>query len=186
MGTPHVFIRGNSVIVCIETILSGVAVCCSVLQCVALIYGYSTCVYVKMLRVCVCRGLYHMLQFVEVCCSVLQCVAVCCSVLHVCVCRRLYRVLQFVEVCCSVWQCVAVCCAYVCVEDCIVCGSLLRCVAACCDELSQYIGTPRVFMRGNSAIVCIQKILSGVAACCSVLQCVESMYGYSTCVYKRK
>ena len=60
-----------------------VAVCCSVLQCVA---------------VC-CKCIASVLQQISLrnrCCSVLQCVAVCCSVL------------QFVAVCCSVLQ---VCCS---------------------------------------------------------------------------
>jgi len=56
-----------------------VAVCCSVLQCVAI--WHELCV----------------LQRVAVCCSVLQCAAVCCSVL------------QYVAICCTVLQCVAVC-----------------------------------------------------------------------------
>ena len=63
-----------------------VAVCCSVLQCVAVWNS--------------------ILQCVAVCCSVLQCVAACCSVSQ-CV----GSVLQCVAVCCSVLQCVAVCCS---------------------------------------------------------------------------
>jgi len=49
-----------------------VAICCSVLQCVA----------ANMVRhVCGCEVwvCVSILQFVAVCCSVLQCVAVCCS-----------------------------------------------------------------------------------------------------------
>jgi len=59
-----------------------VAVCCSVLQCMA------------------------------VCCSVLQCVAVCAMCIHAAcpvVCCSV--LLQCVAVCCSVLQCVAVCCS---------------------------------------------------------------------------
>ena len=64
-----------------------VAVCCSVLQCVA-----ECC---------------SVLQSVAVYCSVLQCVAVCCSVLQgVAGCCR---VLQCVAGCCSMLQGVAVC-----------------------------------------------------------------------------
>ena len=65
-------------------VLQCVAVCCSVLQCVA--------VLLQCVAVC-----YSVLQCVAVRCSVLQCVAVC------------YSVLQCVAVCCSVLQCVAVC-----------------------------------------------------------------------------
>ena len=100
-----------------EAILSGcavlqcaacVAVCCSVLQCVA-----------------VCCSVLQCAACVAVCCSVLQCVAVCCSVLLMDVfvrsCKSLAEeeeaipsgvaalcsVLQRCAVCCSVVQCVA-------------------------------------------------------------------------------
>ena len=49
-----------------------IAVCCSVLQCVASCRSVLQCVVV-------CCSV---LQCVAVCCSVLQCVAVCCSVEH--------------------------------------------------------------------------------------------------------
>jgi len=64
-------------------LLQCVAVCCSVLQRVAVSFCDRN-------RLCVEDAP------VAVCCSVLQCVAVCCSVL------------QRVTVCCSVLQCVAV------------------------------------------------------------------------------
>jgi len=73
-------------------VLQCVALCCTLLQCVAVRVEYvgrtlRTYVYI------------YVLQCVAVCCSVLQCVAVCCSVL------------QFVAVRCSALQCVAVCCS---------------------------------------------------------------------------
>ena len=93
------------------SVLQSVAMCCSVLQCVAV----WTCI----------RGTQY-LSCVAVCCSVLQCVAACCNVLQ---CVAVYRsVSQCVDmylgdpvsfVCCSVSQCVAVCC------------SVLQRVAAC-------------------------------------------------------
>ena len=85
-----------------------VAVCCSVLQCVA---ECLQCVY----------SVFTVgLQYV---CSVLQWVAVCCSVCAVC--------LQCVAVCCSVMQCVTACCS---VSQCVaVCCSVLQCVAVCCS-----------------------------------------------------
>jgi len=66
--------------------LQYVAVCCSVLQCVAVCRSRrpTTCIYDAPGYTYLCREM----QCVAVCCSVLQCVAVCCSVL----------------------QCVAVCC----------------------------------------------------------------------------
>jgi len=85
------------------------AVCCSVLQCVAV----HDSLRVSCLRVmCVSLTGSHVavycraLQCVALCCSVLQCVAVCCSVLQ-CVagCCRLF---QGVAGCCRVLQSVAV------------------------------------------------------------------------------
>ena len=85
-----------------------VAVCCSVLQCVAV---------KKSIKRLFCWAA------VAVSCSVLPCVAVCCSVLQrdpqlrstsmatSVALHREGRVLQCVAVCCSVLQCVAVCCS---------------------------------------------------------------------------
>jgi len=91
-------------------VLQCVAVCCSVLQCVASVFRESSSV----------------LQCIAVRCSALQCVAVCCSVLQCvarvfresnsvlqCVavrCKCLSRIKQCVAVRCSVLQCVAVRC----------------------------------------------------------------------------
>jgi len=72
-----------SVLQCVAVLLQCVAVCCSVLQCVA-----------------VC---YSVLQY---CCSVLQCVAVCASLESLVCC-------SIVSVCCSI---VAVCCSIVAVR----------------------------------------------------------------------
>ena len=63
--------------------------CCSVLQCVAVVDIHKQ-------RHCV-------LQCVAMCCSVLQCVAVCCT------CGYPQVKTLCVAVCCSVLQCVAVC-----------------------------------------------------------------------------
>jgi len=65
-----------------------VAVCCSVLQCGAVV-GRRSALFLS----------FSVLQCVAAWCSVLQCVAVCCSML------------ECVAVCCSVLQCVAVCCS---------------------------------------------------------------------------
>ena len=88
------------------------AVCCSVLQCVA-----------------VCCSVVQ--------CSVVQCVAVCCNVLKLLRCSLLQSFAEFrsmlqcvgqcvgqcVAVCCSVLQCVAVCC------------SVLQCGAVQCSAV---------------------------------------------------
>jgi len=84
---------------CLQT---DTAVCCSVLQEVAVVVQCSACGAVGW----VCCSV---LQCVTGCCSVLQCVAVCCSMLqYVAVCCSM---MQCVAVCCSVLQCVAVCCS---------------------------------------------------------------------------
>jgi len=100
-----------------------VAVCCSVLQRVAVCCSAWQCQTPDASHSCL------QTQQSAVSCSVLQCVAVCCSVLQcmaVSDARRLTLLpantaisseLQCVAVCCSVMQCVAVCC------------SVLQCVA---------------------------------------------------------
>jgi len=79
-----------------ESVLQCVAICCSVLQSVAVLsvkMHWSVPAYLRAAVCCI------VLYCVEVCCIVLQCVAVCCSVL------------QRVVVCCSVLQRVVVCCS---------------------------------------------------------------------------
>jgi len=155
-------------------VLQCVAVCCSVLQCVAdtkAIHQWCL-IWNTVMSTWLC---------VAVCHSVLQCVAVCCSVLQIrrpCTSDVSYDiplwapgcVLQCVAVCCSVLQCVAVCCRY---EDHIpglykwrlkgktVSWSVLECVGVCWSVL-------RVLQC--VAVCCI--VLQCVAVCCSVLQCV--------------
>ena len=79
--------------------LQCVAVCCSVLQCVA--------------KVMTCMEFFHV-YIRAVCCSVLQCVAVCCSVLKcVAVCCKgndTHGVSSYIHTHC-VLQCVAGCCS---------------------------------------------------------------------------
>jgi len=90
------------------------AMCCSVLQCVALWYSVLQCV-----TVC-CRVLKSVAEF----CSLLHCVALCCSVLQcVAVC---YSVLKGVAVCCRVLLCAGLC--YSVLQRVAVCYSVLQCV----------------------------------------------------------
>jgi len=84
-----------------------VAVCCSVLQCVALCH-IVCCSVLQSPHACTLALSVP---------GVLQCVAVCCSVLHC----LLQCVALSIAVCCSVLQRVVVCC--------IVCCSVLQCVA---------------------------------------------------------
>jgi len=69
-----------SVVKCqMRSMLQCVAVCCSVLQCVAV---RSTHCNMMMRMITIALLLKVFLSPVAVCCSVLQCVAVCCSALH--------------------------------------------------------------------------------------------------------
>ena len=75
--------------------LQCVAVCCSVLQSIAMFYD-SVC-GVPLFTASVGRRVSaRQVVYMTACCSVLQCVAVCCSVLH---CVAVYcSLLQFVAV----------------------------------------------------------------------------------------
>jgi len=120
-----------------------VAVCCSVLQRVAVCCSvWCVTVYVYIPQFTCWSTALKMpprvaLQCVAVCCSVLQCFPVCCSVwcvwcltAYICMPQFTWRSSIFkmpprVAVCCSVLQCVAVCC------------SVLQRVAVC--DVLQYI-----------------------------------------------
>ena len=130
-------------------VLQCVAVCCSVLVCVALCFvevqcGAACCSVVQYVSYTACSS-HHMilspslpltlqvccsvLQCVAVCCSVLQCVAVCCSSAHTfkrdlhsysrCGCCDAGRIIHHHVLCVCVCVCVYVC---VCVCVCVVCG----------------------------------------------------------------
>jgi len=112
-----------------------VAMCCSVLQCVAV---KKAGVPSSMAPLYVTSSCSHVLQRVAACCSVLQCVAVCCSKkaecpfqLHRytshCPLRMCCNVLHFVAVCFSL-QCVALYCS---VFQFAMCCILLQCVSVC-------------------------------------------------------
>jgi len=98
-----------------------VAVCCSVLQCVAVRWSFGTVTTVTSIFLWACS----VLQCVAVCCRLLQCVAVCCSELHcVAVCWSVgtantmntiflwvCNMLQGVAAYCNVLQRIALCCS---------------------------------------------------------------------------
>ena len=152
------------------------AVCCSVLQCVAVCCSVLTC---------------H--QF-AVCCSVLQCVAVCCSVLQCVWMSPICSVLQCVAVHCSALQCVSVCCSVLqCVAVCwrvvATCCRVLQRVAECCSVScavtnsitnsfsplhTSHGACDGCFLVHACALVPYHDLglLQCVAVCCSVLQCV--------------
>ena len=153
--------------------LQHVALCCSLLQCVAVKYSFSR----KRCTSCwLDKGLFlgSVLQCVAVCCSALQCVAVrsvpsrkknpscrrdersscvatCYNVLW-CVCSML----QYVAVCCSVLKCFA------------VRHSVLQCVAVCCSVLQwdAYLPRREVFLVGE---VKGFRVLQRVTMCYGVL-----------------
>ena len=104
------------------------AVCCGVLQCVAVfcrvLQRVSVCFSVCVLHFDMCSVLRRGPNFgisAFLCCSVLQCVALCCSALQE---KKNLRCVaswpKFLARCASQVQCVA------------VCGSILPCVAVCC------------------------------------------------------
>jgi len=138
-------------------VLQGVAVCCSMLQCVAgccrvlqrhmtllSVSGPSENDYEVVSTLCV-AGYCRVLQCVAVCCSVLQHVVVCCRVLQ-CVAashdaaerlrafRERLQGSQYV-VCCRVLQGVAVCCRMVqcAADDAVRCSvvNVLQCDMTC-------------------------------------------------------
>jgi len=162
-----------------------VAVCCSVLQCVAVATEVpEDAAFLAPL-------LLHVPG--KVCCSVLQCVAVCCSVLqwqlrypktrHLW--RRFYStcLVKCVAVCCSVLQCVAV--ATEVPEDAAYLAPLLstclvQCVAVCCIAL-QCVAV-RCSVLHRTAVCC--SALQCNAVCCSVVQYVAHS-GHASTVWRR-
>jgi len=139
-----------------------VAVCCSVLQCVAVRCGCILLVSVLIKFVC-CNALQCVVQCAAVCCSMLQCVA---AVFSLYLCEELQpavccNVLQCVAMRCNVLQCVATCC------------NVLQCVAVCCSNA----------LWLSLACICAKRYsLLCVAAWRSVLQCVGVYYSVLQCV----
>ena len=133
-------------------VLTCVAVCCSILHCVAV--GVVCCSVLKTLLKTVALVTNRGLICVAVWCSVMECVAVwysklccvavlCCVLLCVDILTDIHRnaVLQCIAVCCSVLQHVAVCGhTHRHISWCLIrrrCCSVLRCVAACCSMLQR-------------------------------------------------
>ena len=114
--------------VCWLCVLQCGAVCCSVLQCVAVVTVTCMAKWCAWQRVSV--GWLCMSQCGAVCCSsscnALQCVAACCSVLQRVAVPSLHHDVhskEWVGVRCSVLQCAAICCF------------VLQCVTVCCSVL---------------------------------------------------
>jgi len=175
-----------------HVVLQCVALCCSVLQRIAVwevryrchdpsgCFGATVAVWCSVLQcvaVCCCvRGTSSVPPSLDtLCCSVLQSVAACCSGLQ---CARYVFsatiprdvVLQCVAVCCSVLQCVAVCCNVLQCESYVLGATIprdvvLRCVAVCCSVLQcgRYLFGARI--PGDVVLQC-------VAVCHSVLHVI--------------
>jgi len=152
------------------------ALCCSVLQCVAV-----RCSVLKRVAVCryvgvVCCGVFQcaavVLQCVAVCCIVLQHVAILlqCDAVVYCLPTGEYVVWNSIWMCahlypkCLVLQCVAV---YRCFLQCVVMCSMRCCTLQLyCSVLQMYCG-----------------VLQYVAVCCNVLQFVAILLQYDAVVY---
>ena len=146
--------------------LQRVAVCCSVLQCVALfirspnghiVAGTCASVVLSQFVIVFCS----VLQSVAVCCSVLQCAAACCSVYPLAqrpYCRR------YARECCGLIA---------------VCFSVLQRVAVCILTPNGCIGTGT---RGSVVVVSSQcfivfcNVLQRVAVCCSEYPLAQRSY----------
>ena len=107
-----------------------IAICCSLLHCVAVprIYMRSDPIMCSSVEQCVavrCSAL----QYVAICCSVVSCAAVCSQCVAMCC-----SVLQCVAVCCSMLQCIAVPRVYM-RSDSSMCSSALQFVAVRCSAL---------------------------------------------------
>jgi len=143
-----------------------VAVCCSVLWCVAVcLCGGASPVLAQ--HTCSIAVYCIVLQCDAACCSVLTCVAVCCSVLQ-CVCEeqlcQLLRHTHRVAECGSVMYCAAVCCivsmrrstTQLLQHTCrvAVCCRMLHCDAAWCNVLQGVAGCCSMSEEGTSACSC--------------------------------
>ena len=120
--------------------LQCVAVCCSVLQCVAVFHTYGL-ICIPPRRECwqqpprISRAVATrpiLSPQLSVWCRVLQCIAVCCSVLQ-CV-AACHRVLKCVVVCCRVLQCADATQPIIC-HPVSVCCNVLQRVAVFCSVL---------------------------------------------------
>jgi len=178
-----------------QVYLAYVAVCCSVLQCVAECCSCTVLRYVLRSVVVCCSVLQQQLTelsqkarvslayvavslaCVAVCCGVLQCVAVCCSVLQ----------LQYVTIFVSFFLSVLPCHTRLgflsrnvkCVSR--VCCGVLRCLAACCSVLQLQCVTMCVAVCCGVLQYQLTELshkawgsLAYVAVCCSVLQSVAT------------
>ena len=127
------------------------AVCCGMLQCVAVRCSALPCVAVR------CSAL----QCVAVRCSALQCATVGCSMLQcVTVCHIM---LQYVAVCCNVLQ---KCCSM----SCSVCCSVNLCIMQ--EKAFHFSANSHIIAHRLQRIVIECESEKRVSVCCSVLQCV--------------
>jgi len=154
------------------SVLQCVAVCCSVLPCVAVASQPAPLAISTPFSF---TGT-SVLQCIAVCCSALQFVAVCCSVIAAspCLWPQAHPILihryECAEMFVAVLQCVTVCC------------SVLQCVAVCCSVLQWHRSlrlSPQA-PHSHSQVRVYRSVLQRVAICCSV--CCDVCGAVYTCV----
>ena len=179
-------------------VLQRVAVCCSMLQCVAGYLHVARELLVCGMCVTVCCSV---LQHVAVCCSTSQCVAVRCSALQY-VAGYLHTVRELLVcsmcvalVCCSMLQCVSghlhvareLLVSGMCIA---VCCSVGQCVTSLCSVLQCSALQDTCVLRVNCSstvfVWCsVFCMLQSVAECCSMLQGTRALranWFYVECV----
>jgi len=151
-----------------------VAVCCSVLQCVAVCYSVHIGVAIFVCLRVSCAVCRIALQCVAVCYSVLRCVTVCDMIYYPPHIRGLILVclVQCVAVCCSVLQCVTwlIVCYILEVWSSWVFCSVLQYVAVCCSVL-QYRTCRITFCMCSSVLQCVTWLIVDAfpsAVCCNL------------------
>jgi len=125
-----------------------VALCCSVIQCVAVYYSVRCIVLQQLTNACWSRDYPAQPQIVSALLAALA-----------------PAVLQYVAVCCNALQCVSMYCSNVASHACILCSICIF------SALQQKIFSALLVIRICGAAMCCS-VLQCAAVCCSVLQCV--------------
>jgi len=186
---------GNLVLLLVSGVCVCVAVCCSILQYVAVAMGrlgYLVLPLESGVCVAVCCSVW---QCVAVCRRVLQCVAVAMATGQPVAAASIKWALQCVAVCCIVLQCVAIAMwrlgylllllvsrVCVCVLQC-VCCSVLQCAAACCSS-DVTTGQPIIPASVRYVFVCVAVcVLQRFIFLHRVVVCCSMCYRVYLCVY---
>jgi len=160
-----------------------VAVCCSVLQRVAVYCSFDEC---NASAAAASSSSFNIINISDtMCCSVLQCIAVCCSMLQYVAALRLPTLSTLlIHVCVGVYGCDVR--LYLCVCVCVCTASTAAASSLCCSVL-QYVAVRCIFDVCNESTAAASFLSSDsinipdtvrcgmlqcVAVCCSVLQCI--------------